>query len=78
MSWGTLNEILSIAATDEDFAQDLLKNPLRTIDSYGYQLTTQERDALSSINAYSLPEFCRQLLARISNKSDKHGSGYQM
>ncbi len=70
MSWETLNEILSAAATDENFARDLLRNPLGTIDSYGYHLTTRERDALHDISARDLPEFSQQLLARVATRSD--------
>jgi hypothetical protein len=62
MSWKTINAILGLAAVDEVFCQELLKNPVEAIQARNFQLTHEEQEKLRSITAHHLEEFSRMAL----------------
>ena len=63
MSPELLNLLVGAAVTDRSFCQTLLRNPGSTAKRFG--LGPEEVEALSAIQARSLPEFAGQLLARM-------------
>lgn len=63
MSSELLNLLVGAAVTDHDFCQTLLRNPASTAKRFG--LGPEEVEALSAIQARSLPEFAGQLLTRM-------------
>ena len=67
MSWQTINEILGLAATDKDFAQTLLTDPVATVIQYGYVLTEAEQEAFRLSTANTLDLFSQNLLYRLSH-----------
>ena len=66
MSWKTLNEILSLAAIDPDFCQDLLADPLSTTQRYGIRLTEHEQQVISQMQATSLAKLSQFLLEQLA------------
>lgn len=62
MSWQTLNQILALAATEPDFCQDLLHDPVATIEKHGWCLSQRERQVLASLSARDLSDLSQQLL----------------
>jgi len=63
MSPELLNLLVGAAVTDRDFCQALLRNPGPTAKRFG--LGPAEVEALSAMQAGSLPELAGQLLARM-------------
>ncbi len=63
MSWKNLNEMIGMAAIDQQFCQKLLQSPISAIDEQGYVLTPEEREIVATIRAADIQEFCEQLLA---------------
>ncbi len=66
MSWETINGILGLATTDRSFCQLLLDQPAVAARLYGFELTEDEQEILSSINACDLATFSQTPIARIS------------
>ena len=62
MSWKAINVILGRAATDEDFCQKLLKDPVKAIKQQHFALTKDEEEKLSRIVAHDLADFSQQVL----------------
>lgn len=62
MSWKAVNAILALAAVDENFCQDLLKNPAQAIQARNFELTTGEQEKLKRISARDLAEFSQKVL----------------
>lgn len=63
MSWKIINAILGLAATDDAFCQDLLKNPIDAIKTREFALTKVEEEKFGHISASDLSEFSQQVLA---------------
>lgn len=68
MSWKTINAVLGMAAVDEFFCQELLKNPIRAIKRQQFVLTSDEEEKLSKIIAQDLSDFSQQLLVLFGRK----------
>ena len=68
MSWKTINAILGLAATDEAFCQELLKDPVKAIKQQHFLLTKAEEEKLSRIVAGNLSEFSQQVLILFGQK----------
>lgn len=62
MSWKTLNRILGLAAVDQQFWQELKKDPLAASLGKGFELTEEERVVFGKIHAENLSEFSQHLL----------------
>lgn len=69
MSWKTINYILGLAAVDQQFWQELKKNPLTVIHSRGFELTSEEKAAFSKIREETLTELSRRLLDELDKQS---------
>lgn len=65
MSWKIVNQILGLAAIDEEFAQELLKNPLTAVQARGFQLTSEEQRVFSEISASNLQELSQHLIREL-------------
>ena len=68
MSWKTINAVLGLAAIDEVFRQELLKNPIEAIQRQQFVLTSDEEEKLSKIVAQDLSDFSQQLLVLFGRK----------
>lgn len=62
MSWQTLNQILALAATEPDFCQNLLRDPVATIEERGWLLSQRERQVLKTLHAHDLSDLSQKLL----------------
>lgn len=69
MSWKTINYLLGLAAVDQQFWQELKKDPLTVIQNQGFELTLEEKAAFSKIREETLTEFSRRLLEEIEKES---------
>lgn len=70
MSWKTINYILGLAAVDQQFWQELKKDPLAVSQTLGLELTSEEKTVLSKANAETLSEFSQRLLDELGNRSN--------
>jgi len=70
MSWKAINYILGLAAVDQQFWQELKKDPLAVSQKLGIQLTSEERAVLGRIQAETLTEFSQRLLDELDNQRD--------
>ncbi len=68
MSWKTMNTILANALIDETFCQELLDNPVKTIQPRKFELTAEEQEKISNIKARNLTEFSRMVLVAFDKK----------
>ncbi len=66
MSWQTINELVGLAATNREFAQELVTDPVGTVNRYGYQLTQAEQEVLRLCASQTLDEFSQKLLHHLS------------
>lgn len=73
MSWQVINEILGLAATDEQFAQELLADPVDTVLKRGYCLTAVEQEAFRRSACGALDEFSQNLLHHLAQKPGDAG-----
>lgn len=73
MSWQIINEILGLAATDEQFAQELFTDPVDTVMKRGYHLTPTEQEAFRCSTSETLDKFSQNLLYHLSYKSESLG-----
>jgi len=62
MSWQTINEILGLAATDKQFAQELLVDPVDAVAKRGYHLTAAEQEAFRCSASGAIDTFSQNLL----------------
>ncbi|MBA2395937.1 MAG: hypothetical protein H0V70_24685 [Ktedonobacteraceae bacterium] len=62
MSWKVINAILGLAAVDEAFCQELLKNPAQAIRARNFELTLNEQEKIKRILAKDLTEFSQKVL----------------
>lgn len=69
MSWQTINKVLGLAMVDAQFARRLLANPLSTIRDFDFDLTEEEQDILSQVNASDLSELSQILVERFAEKT---------
>ncbi len=69
MSWKAINHILGLAAVDQQFWQELKKDPVAICQSRGFELTSEEKAALSRIHSKTLTEFSQRLLDELDNQS---------
>ena len=67
MSWKTINEILGLAVTDDDFAQELLANPVDAVKKRGYRLTAEELEVFRLSASDTLPLFSQRVLRYLAN-----------
>lgn len=67
MSWTIINRILGLATIDQDFAQQLLTDPLPAIQDAGFQLTNREREVFSEISVSTLNELSQQLIQKLGH-----------
>ncbi len=65
MSLASIHQLIGLAAIDPQFCQELLANPLATIQAQGIELTVAEQEALQDISAQNLSEFSSIVLARL-------------
>lgn len=70
MSWKTINAILALAAVDETFCQELLKDPVPAIQVQNFDLTAKEQEKIKRISAKDLTEFSQEVLRVFSRVSD--------
>lgn len=70
MSWKAINHILGLAAVDQQFWQELKKDPLAVCQSRDIELTAEEKAALSRIHAETLTEFSQRLLDELGHQSN--------
>jgi hypothetical protein len=70
MSWKTINSILGLAAMDEVFCQELLKDPVEAVKQRQFVLTKEEEEKLSSISAQDLSHFSQQVLVLFERKKE--------
>jgi hypothetical protein len=62
MSWKVINAILGLAAVDEAFCRELLRNPVQAIRARNFELTTGEQEKIKRISARDLTEFSQKVL----------------
>ncbi|HEY1351802.1 MAG TPA: Os1348 family NHLP clan protein [Ktedonobacteraceae bacterium] len=67
MSWQTINNILTRAVLDAQFAHTLLTDPLEAILESGLDLTWEERQVLCEAKARDIAELSQILLARFGD-----------
>ena len=72
MANAAITEILGGAIVDREFCAALLRNPVQVVSEY--DLTLEEREAISSIRATSLEEFAAQLYAWMVGQANGYGS----
>lgn len=65
MSWEIINQVLGRAATDQEFAQELLADPIAAIRIRGFVLTDEEEEILSHTSARNLQQLSQILLKKI-------------
>lgn len=70
MSWEIINQILGWAATDREFAQALLEDPIAAIQARGFVLTEGEEKVLTSISAGNLQQLSQILLKKIPRQQN--------
>lgn len=68
MSWKTINAILGLAATDERFCEELLKDPVKAIKEHHFDVTKEEEEKMRRIVARDLSEFSQQVLVLFGRK----------
>jgi hypothetical protein len=68
LSRKTINAILGLASVDQAFCQELLKDPLRAVQTRQFKLTPEEEEIFKRISAQNLYEFSRLLLAYLDPK----------
>jgi hypothetical protein len=68
MSWQTLNNILTRAVLDPQFAYTLLTDPLEAIHESGLDLTVEERQILCKAQARDIAELSQILLASFGDE----------
>lgn len=73
MSWQIINEILGLAATDEQFALELFTDPVDTVMKRGYHLTPAEQEAFRCSVSETLDEFSQNLLDYLSYQPESPG-----
>ncbi len=66
MSWQTINEILTQAMVDPNFARRLLADPISTIREYGFTITEAEEEVLRHANVSDISELSQILVERFS------------
>lgn len=71
MSWRVINQILGLAAVDQEFAQELLKEPLTAIWAQGFQLTPEEQKVFSEVSANTLRELSQHLLQELNHSQSQ-------
>ena len=74
MSWKTLNHILGLAAVDQQFWQELRKDPLAVSQQRGFKLTEEEKAVFSKLSAETLAEFSQRLLDAFGEDKGSEGS----
>ena len=62
MPWKTINLILGLAATNQQFCHELLRNPLEAALAQNFELTQEEQHAFKKIVAQDLVEFSQKIL----------------
>ena len=67
MTWKQVNELLSLAAVDQDFCQKLLTDPLAAIQQYGFQLTEHEQQVIQQIKAKDLTAFSQRIMEHLAS-----------
>lgn len=70
MSRKTINYLLGLASVDQQFWQELKRDPLAASQKLGVQLTSEEKKVLSKIRAETLVEFSQHLLEELGDQSD--------
>jgi hypothetical protein len=70
VSWKTLNHILGLAAVDQQFWQELKKDPLAASQQRGFELTEEEKAVFSKIDAETLSEFSQRLLDAFGDQNN--------
>jgi len=65
-----INAILGLASVDQDFCEELLKDPLQAVQAKNFELDPDEQKVFKQISAHDLYEFSQMLLALL-NKPDK-------
>jgi len=71
MSWPAINEMLSLAAIDPAFCEQLLSQPLETALAYHFALSPEEQQVLRGIRAGDLQEFSRIVLAALGPRENQ-------
>lgn len=66
MTWKTINRILSRAAIDPEFWQELQQNPLATLKEEDYELSHEEFAAFSECMRLPFSTFCQHLLEKLA------------
>lgn len=66
MSWMQVNELLSLAAVDQDFCRKLLMEPLAAIQQYGFQLTEHEQHVICQIRTNDLAAFSQYIMEQLA------------
>lgn len=73
MSWQTINEILGLAATDKQFAQELLVDPVDAVTKRGYHLTVAEQEAFRRSASGAIDTFSQNLLHHLVQEPAEPG-----
>ena len=71
MSWQIINEILGLAATDKQFAQELLVDPVDAVIKRGYHLTATEQEAFRRSASGAIDTFSQNLLHHLAQKPEE-------
>lgn len=71
MSWLAINEMLSLAAIDPAFCEQLLSQPLETALAYHFALSPEEQQVLRGVRARDLQEFSRIILAALGPRENQ-------
>ncbi|RAQ94026.1 Os1348 family NHLP clan protein [Thermogemmatispora tikiterensis] len=62
MSWKMINRILGLASVNQNFRQQLQRDPRATLEAYGFELTSEELEAICSYASLPFLQFCRRLM----------------
>ncbi|HLZ55503.1 MAG TPA: Os1348 family NHLP clan protein [Ktedonosporobacter sp.] len=71
MSLADIHKLIGLATIDPEFCQELLEDPLAAIQTQGFDLTSAEQEALSTITAHDLSEFSRIVLDRLDSPQEE-------
>jgi hypothetical protein len=71
MSWEIVNQILGLAAVNQEFAQALLKEPLAAIQKQGFRLTSDELRVLSEVSPKNLRELSQCLIRELNHEKSE-------
>ncbi len=70
LSWEVIHKIMGLAAIDEQFAAELLHEPVAAVQRRGFVLTPEETAAFEKSGADDIYQFSKNLLAQLHGQEN--------